>query len=448
MAVAVIDGGRSVWQEGFGWANRSKGVKATPRTPFCLASLTKPFTTTLLMTLVAEGKLALDEPANTYLRQSPLVGTNGPVAGATVRRLGGHASGLPPMFQQYFQTEAALAPTPEALLHAYGELAFPPGLCYEYSNLGFAALEAIAARVTGTDFGTLLTRRVLQPLGMHDSFFGPQTTPLPARAVGYDERGQPIPFYTTATPSSGELYASVHDLARFAQFTMKCPAPGQARILADRWLDELLQPVLKGRADVAPTFGWNVGHLPSGTPVLLKNGGQPGVAALMYLVPSRQLACLVLTNRSNGRALAEQVCNQVLASYLPDWQPLPETADLPPTPFVLTSDFGGPWQGTLTDGGAAMPVRLHLAASQSATLALGSHPAAPITDMQQEGLAFTGTTTGLIEAPDALRHAATTLKIKVIPHEGKLVGRLLAVGNKPGFAPYALLPYVLTLHRP
>src|SRR5579875_2090294 len=44
VAVAVAHHGRIVWEEGFGWANRESRVKATPHTPFCLASITKPFT--------------------------------------------------------------------------------------------------------------------------------------------------------------------------------------------------------------------------------------------------------------------------------------------------------------------------------------------------------------------------------------------------------------------
>jgi CubicO group peptidase (beta-lactamase class C family) len=55
VAVAVAHGGRIIWEEGFGWANREAAVKATARTPFSLASITKPFTATMLMTLVAEG---------------------------------------------------------------------------------------------------------------------------------------------------------------------------------------------------------------------------------------------------------------------------------------------------------------------------------------------------------------------------------------------------------
>src|SRR5215813_1888432 len=215
VAVAVAHNGKIVWEEGFGWANREAAVKATSRTPFNLASLTKPFTTTTLMTLVAEGKLTLDDPANNYLAKSKIVGTNGNADAATVRMLGAHVSGLPTMFAMYDRTQGDLAPSSETLLAEYGSLAYPPGSCFEYSNIGFAALSAIASNLTGVGIGTLMTQRVLTPLGLDDSFFGASVARLPTGAVRYDSSGNPIPDYITATPASGELYASAHDLARF-----------------------------------------------------------------------------------------------------------------------------------------------------------------------------------------------------------------------------------------
>jgi hypothetical protein len=101
----------------------------------------------------------------------------------------------------------------------------------------------------------------------------------------------------------------------------------------------------------------------------------------------------------------------------------------------------------LTDGGANMRVRLEIESSSSAAIALGEKPAEKITAMQSEGMAFTGTSAGLIEAADAIRNEAKTLKIKLIPYEGKLVGRILAQAGEPGLMPDVMLPYVLTLNR-
>jgi CubicO group peptidase (beta-lactamase class C family) len=189
LAIAVAHGGRIIWQEGFGWANREAGLKVSENTPFCLASITKPFTTTTLMTLVAEGKISLDDPANKHLSKSKLCGPNRNPDGASVRLLGAHAGGLPSMFEKYFRDGPARAPSTETLLQEYGRLAYPPGSCYEYSNIGFAALAAIASNVTGMDFGTLMMRRVLVPLGLSESFFaatlnGSETVPWATTILG------------------------------------------------------------------------------------------------------------------------------------------------------------------------------------------------------------------------------------------------------------------------
>ena len=447
VAVAVAHGGSIVWEEGFGWANREAGLKATARTPFTLASITKPFTATTLMTMAAEGKLLLDDPANKYLMKSGIQGTNGNADTATVRLLGAHVSGLPTMFEGYDRDEAKLALGPGELIRNYGRLAYSPGSCYEYSNIGFAALAVIASNLTGMDFGTLMTQRVLKPLGLRDSFFDSSAARLSAGAARYDPSDNPIPYYTTSTPASGELCASAHDLAHFAMFNMKNHLPRRASILDDRWIDELHKPVFVGPSGVATTFGWFTGHLESGAPVLFKNGGQPGVATSLYMLPSENLACMVLTNRSDGRELCSEVCNQVLASYNPEWRQPEETAGPSSTAFVVTPSFSGRWMGTLVNDGAKMPVRLNIESSDSATLALGDKPAERITGMQSEGVAFTGVSTGGIDSADALRTGAKTLKIKLISHEGKLVGRILATAGNPDVK-NVMLPYVITLQRP
>jgi hypothetical protein len=93
-----------------------------------------------------------------------------------------------------------------------------------------------------------------------------------------------------------------------------------------------------------------------------------------------------------------------------------------------------------------MQVRLNIESSDSASLALGDKPAANVTGMLSEGEALTGTSAGLIKSPDAIRAGAKTLKIKLIPHGDKLVGRVLATAGDPNFK-NVMLPYVLTLNR-
>ena len=291
-----------------------------------------------------------------------------------------------------------------------------------------------------------MTQRVLLPLRLHDSFFDTSISRLPTGAVRYDPQGHPIPYYTTSTPASGELYASAHDLARFAMFNMKDRVEDQKQILDDRWIDEIHRLMFVGPSGIATTFGWFSGHLKSGVPFIFKGGGQGSVATILFMIPSENLACLVLTNRSDARELAYGVCDQILSSYLPEWRAPEEYSGPRSSPFVATGNFSGLWEGILIDGGAKMRARVNIESSNSGTFALGGDPAEKITDMQSEGAAFTGNSTGVIDSPDAKRTGAMTLKLKLMPREGQLVGRVLATSGGPNIK-NVMLPYVLTLNR-
>jgi CubicO group peptidase (beta-lactamase class C family) len=443
VAVGVAHGGSIIWEGGFGWANRESGLKATANTPFSLASITKPFTTTTLMILVAEGRVHLDDPANKYLPESKIQGPNGNPNEATLRRLGAHVGGLPSMFERCFPDKGQYSPSAENLLRDYGKLAYPPGGCYEYGNIGYAALGAVAANVTGMDFGSLMTRRLLEPLGLSDSFFGTNAEKLKTSAVRYDDSGNPIPYYTTSTPPSGELYASAHDLALFAMFNLKNNRGRRSPVLDSRWIDELHKPVFVGHSGTATTFGWFSGQTKTGTPVVFKGGGQPGVATMLYMVPSENLACLALTNRSGGRNVASGVCDRIMATMLPRWSQPGQDVGPPPSPLSAASPFSGEWEGLLSNGGANMRVKLEVESGDSAALTLGHEPAEKLSDVRAEGTAFTGKAVAVIESPDAIRSEATNLSLKLISQSGKLIGRILATSRDGGTA----LPYVVTLSR-
>ena len=438
VAVALVDRGRIAWEEGFGWANREAGLKATPHTPFGMASITKPFTATTMMTLVAGGKLSLDDPANKYLPNGKILSNNGNADEVSVRLLGAHASGLPGIYESYGTEEARLVPTPNAVIQEYGRLAYPPATCYEYSNLGFAALNAIASGLTQRDFGTLMAQKVLEPLGLSDSFFGSDSSRVSSGATRYDPLGHVIPHYTTSTPASGELYASVHDLARFAIFNMGLRDQGQAAILGEQFIDALHRPAFTGPSGVATTFGWFMGHTASGVPFYFKSGGDPGVANRMCFVPSKGLACAVVTNQSNSGELAYSVLDELITNYLPEWRRPEEDCGFPGGPFLATSAFRGQWQGKLENDGASMQIQLNIQSNESATLTIGTNRA--------EGEAFTGVSTGEIRSPDAIRTGAKTLQLKLIPRNDRLVGRVFALAGDPNFKS-ARLPYVLTLMR-
>ena len=444
MAVAVVSGGRIVWEEGFGWANREQYRRVTQHSPFSLQSLTKPFTTTLLTTFAAEGKLSLDQPANRYLGASPIQGPNGDPERVTVRLLGSHSSGLPGTYEELY--DGVPSPAPAAFLRKYGRLAYPPGQIWEYSNVAFDALGAIVGNLTGAEYGTLMSNRVLKPLGMHDSFWDTDTSRIAEGVARYDASGKKIPFYLTTTPPSGELYASAHDLARFAMWNMKLHLNEGSDLLNDHWIDELHKPVFVGPTGATSTFGWALDHLKSGVTILHKGGGGSGVSTILCMVPERNLACVVLADRQFAEKLTHSICDQILGSYLPDWAMPGENGDSPRTLFLMNDSMAGLWKGTLGNDGITLPVQLDIRSSEVVIMTLGAHAPEKLSHLQSEGPALLGVAKGDIDAPDALRLGARILRVKVILVGTKLVGRIAAQSGSLD-EPLATLPFVVNLSR-
>ncbi len=135
---------------------------------FRVGSVSKTFTTVVLLQLVAEGKVDLDAPTNRYLPE-PL-----PDERITVRHLLSHRSGLYDYTNDMFYNTVPGFEAVRNKVFSYQELidlstAKPlnnaPGAAYSYSNTNFVALGAIIEHVTGTPVATHYQRRIFAPCG-------------------------------------------------------------------------------------------------------------------------------------------------------------------------------------------------------------------------------------------------------------------------------------------
>ncbi len=424
IAVALVHRGRIVREEGFGWADREAGRRATHHTAFSLASITKPFTTTAMMTLVRAGALSLDRPANDYLGSDKIVDERGPARTVTVRHLASHASGLPTFFVMYPEGGAARQPTVAALLHDYGHLVAPAGEHFEYSNLAFAALGDIVARVSGQELGRALQTRVLDPLGMEDSFFDTDLARRSEMAARYGDAGNRLPFYLTATPASGEMYASAHDMARFAMFHLGDDLGPRAAILSPAERAELHRPHTRATPSEDYGLGWQVlrGAKPA---VVYHGGGQSGVSTELILVPDAGAAVVILSNRRHGpflRSLRDRLLRQVV----PGWTGLPSPAEPPSRPLDPIAAYAGTWRGTLLAQGRAVSAILVIDGPAKATLSIAGGRAQPVKELGLVNGRVSGMTTGDIGSADTRREHLDQIALDLKLRGDRLDGDILA----------------------
>lgn len=434
IAVAVARDGKIIWEEGFGWADRERRVTATEHTLYSLASISKPFSATALMTLVQAGKIDLDKPINDYLGNAKIRVRIGKAEDATVRRVANHSSGLPLHYQFFYADEPYHPPTMDETILRYGQLVTMPGEKYEYSNLGFGILGYVIARVSGKTYADYMREAVFRPLGLtHSSVdVGPGLEEM--QAVRYGEDGLPIPFYTFDHPAASAVYASAHDLIRFGMFHLKTHLADQRQILTDASIDAMQQPTVAAGMGNGYGIGWAISDRPTGYHVISHTGGMGGVATSLRLIPSQHLAVVVLCNASSP--LPHRISDQILNQLLPNWGAIrpPEQSHGPFTPLA---ELGGTWTGTLSTYKSEIPFTLEIRANGDVHAQLGKQLKALLNEVRWENGSLQGVMTGDVGTEDASRmpyQLSLTLKLRgnsmngpvsAISLPGKRVGNAL-----------------------
>jgi CubicO group peptidase (beta-lactamase class C family) len=311
VAVAVAKDGQIIWEAAFGWADRERRVRATPTTPYSLASISKPFTATAIMKLVHAGRIALDRPANDYLGDGKITPI-GQASKATVRRLLSHSAGLPIFYLAEHDLPRRL-PADEVIAK-YAIIRQPQGR-YTYSNLGYGILERIIERVSGARFDEYMRSEIFAPLRL-----GAASVPLeapPAAAVRYEKGVRPLPFYDLAHRGASSVYASAHDLARFGMFHLKERRADLVPLLTRRTIDEM-QRVHTSRTPAGGYgLGWTIDEDAIGLRRIGHHGGMPGVSTILTLFPSERLVVVVLTNTRNAAIVpvADDIADAALPHY-------------------------------------------------------------------------------------------------------------------------------------
>ncbi|MGZ4319962.1 MAG: serine hydrolase domain-containing protein [Gaiellaceae bacterium] len=308
VVAGVFRAGELLWSEAIGLADVEEGVEATADTQFPVASITKTFTAASIMQLRAEGKLELGDPLERHLPEASQLGS------LTIGEMLAHASGLqrePPgeIWESLVFPDAAelLASLPEA------ERVLPGGEAWHYSNLAYALLGQVVERISETPFRRYLEERLLQPLGLARTTWGPAPPAAkPYLVEPYSEavRREPELELGGKGGESG-LSSTVGDLARWGSFLCE---PDEA-ILPAALVEEM--HVVRIMATPDWTRGWGRGLelWRRGERILAGHtGGFPGfLSMLVYSRPDR-IGAVLLTNSGNWDELGDTGLRLVVAA--------------------------------------------------------------------------------------------------------------------------------------
>jgi CubicO group peptidase (beta-lactamase class C family) len=291
--VLVAEDGKIVYEKGFGFANAEWNIPNSAKAKYRIGSVTKQFTSMIVMQLVQENKIKLDGTLSDYLPYY----RKDTGSKVTIHQLLTHTSGIPSYTdsREFRNTmrDPVKSPKDFVLKYCSGDLLWEPGSKWAYNNSGYFILGAILEQVTGKPYEVLVRQRIFDPLGMKDTGYDHSETVIPDRASGYerDPAGdlQNAQFLDMGAPyAAGSLYSTVEDLLKWDQ------ALYTDKLLSPELKQKMFTPVKNNYA-----YGWVVEEpRPNGPQefTIAHAGGINGFSSQFVRQPKSKYTIVVLGN--------------------------------------------------------------------------------------------------------------------------------------------------------
>lgn len=301
MVVGVWVDGKGAWIRSTGKADTQTGDPMNPRDGFRIASITKTFTGTLVLQLVDEGRLTLDDTIDKYVSGIP----DGDKI--TMRMLLNHTSGIfdcddDPGLSETILTEPLKQWTPQEMVDIALKYPpyFPPGQGYHYSNTDSILLGMVIEKVTGKKVEALFKTRIVDKLGLKNTYF-PTGPDMPSpHAHGYSEVDGKMKDVTVMNMSwdwtAGAVISNLNDLKTWVKEL------GEPKLISERMQTERLKLADVKEVAGGGTTGYGLAISKLGG-YLGHTGADPGWTSLAYRWPEKGVTVVILMNTLNDKTI-------------------------------------------------------------------------------------------------------------------------------------------------
>lgn len=309
ISLALIDGGRVVWAETFGVADKSTTAAPALDTMYCIGSTSKMVATIAVMKLVDQGVISLDAPLKNYIALFSMLSPE--YNQITVRMLLNHSAGFPGSDYRNSETSSPLpfsfsAQVLETLKTQ--RLKHAPGYMSVYSNDGFTIIEQLVSAVSGKSYVQFVQDEIFDPLGMTHSRYPLDWFDEDSYAKRY-AGDAPMPQLFLNSFGSGGLYSTPSDMAKIAMMLMGKGALGNVRILSEAAIAEMGVNQTEGKFNPVKSYsysfglGWDTVIQPGlravGVTGWQKGGDVTLYGSVMTIAPAEGMAVVVM-GASNG----------------------------------------------------------------------------------------------------------------------------------------------------
>lgn len=237
LAYGIVVDGKLVHTGNYGYTDIEKKTAVTSASLFRIASMSKSFTAMAVLKLRDEGKLNLDDPAYRFIPE--LKKLKYPTADSpplTIRHLLTHGAGFP---EDNPWGDRQLADTDKELMEFLSKqiiFSNPPGIAYEYSNLGFALLGKIVTKISGKRYQDYIRDNIWKPLGMNTAEWEYSNVAPEKLAHGYrwlnEKWNEEELLHDTPDGSwgaMGSMISSVNEFANYMAFHLSAWPPNNSK---------------------------------------------------------------------------------------------------------------------------------------------------------------------------------------------------------------------------
>lgn len=291
----VYHHGKIVLHKAYGWQDAGKRVANTKQSIYQIYSATKPFTSTMILMLVEQGKLSLDDKLSKFYPKA--YGADS----ITIRHLLSHQSGL---FEFTRLPDTANMTIPGFLLLMEKQsLDFTPGTQWSYCNSGYWFLGLIIEKVTGMPYEKAIAQFIFQPSQMHHSGFNYARLADPHKTKGYSvykkNRMETARTYDPPGPyAAGDIWSNTGDMLMFHKAM-------QSHALLSAGMTQQAYAPQANRYGL----GWMVDSI-AGKQIVKHSGGAAGYRSYLIRVPEDDLCVVILGNTEHDiNGLSDRIIN-------------------------------------------------------------------------------------------------------------------------------------------
>ena len=317
LSVAVVKNNKVIYNHSFGFKDVEKQLPLTNASIFRIASISKSFTTTAIMQLVAEKKIRLDQDI------SELVGfkVRNPAYPNTVITLKmalSHRSSINDS-EGYFSLDAIDPATNPNFAKCYNT--YEPDKGYMYCNLNYNLAGSILEKITGIRFDKYIQQQILDPLGLYGGYnvnaldsnliakiyeFNKQTQGFTLSPNAYAPRTEEINNYTMGrtTPifsPTGGMKISANDLAKYMIMHSQLGKYDGGRMISKN-LSQQMQAIISEEENYGMALETTTQLIPGKT-MIGHTGVAYGLYSLMFFEPKEKIGFIVISNGCDPKTI-------------------------------------------------------------------------------------------------------------------------------------------------